>query len=288
MPRLIPTLVPALLMALLAALAAVLPAPPVAHAAEPAAEPVVIADGHVDLGPRLVDGNWVLRLRDDTEGEPVWRDPADVVLQVVDAAGNTVPDDPAYAFLGAPGSAIWVLPQVQAPGVVWPGWNTQDPGVVDTAGRGVDWRLHGVRGPGRFELFLNGDFGAPVTLFSSERPYPQETAVEPGTHAHGNWVFTAPGAYLLDVEMAAADGRADRATLRVHVGPGDPVAAFAEVERRATTPPTTAARPADGTAEDPPGPPWGLLATAAALVAGVLASLLAVRSRRRARRNGDD
>jgi surface-anchored protein len=275
--------VPRLTRALAALLVGALAALPVARAAH-AAAPVVVADGHVDLGPRLVDGEWVVQLRDDTAGEPVWRDPADVVLQVADAARNTVPDDPAYAFLGAPGSDIWVLPQVQAQGVVWPGWNTQEPGVLDAAGRGVDWLLHGVEGPGRFELFLNGGFGAPETIFSSGRPYPQRIGVEPGTHAHGNWVFTAPGAYLLDVEMATADGRSDRAVLKVHVGPGDPVAALAAVERGAP-PPTTTAAARQAAPEEPSGTPWGWIALG--VVAGSTVVLLLVVRSRRAAAEGD-
>ncbi|GGP66036.1 TIGR03773 family transporter-associated surface protein [Saccharothrix coeruleofusca] len=274
-----PRLTRALAAPVVAVLAALMLGQHTAHAA-----PVVVADGHVDLGPRLVEGDWVVQIRDDTGGEPVWREPSDVVIQVADAAKNTVPDDPAYAFLGAAGSDIWVLPQVQAQGVVWPGWNTQDPSIRDLAGRGVDWRLHGVSGPGRFELFLNGSFGAPETVFSSRRPYPQQTGVEPGTHAHGNWVFTAPGAYSLDVEMATADGRSDRATLKVHVGPGDPAAAFAAVERSAGPSSTSAARQAGAADEGSSGTPWGWVALAAVLVAGLIATpLLAARSRRAAR-----
>ncbi|MBY8848952.1 choice-of-anchor M domain-containing protein [Saccharothrix longispora] len=270
---------PRLIRALLAATAALLLAQPAAHAEAP----VVIADGHVDLGPRLLDGRWTLQLRDDTGDGPVWREPDDVVLQVADAARTTVPDDPAYAFLGSPGGDVWVLPQVQDREVVWPGWNTQDPSIAEVVGRGVDWRLHGVEGPGRFELFLTGDFGAPETIFSSERPFPQETGVEAGTHVHGNWVFTAPGAYSLDVEMATADGRADRVTLKVHVGPGDPVTAFATTAPSTPPPGTTSAEPGGSTA---PGPPWGWIAAGGVLVAGAAAALVA-RSRR-ATRGTDD
>jgi putative ABC transporter-associated repeat protein len=266
--------VPRLIPALLAAVATLLLVQPAAHADAP----VVIADGHVDLGPRLVDGRWVLQLRDDTGDGPVWREPADVVLQVADAAKTTVPDDPAYAFLGSPGGDIWVLPQVQDQKVVWPGWNTQDPSIAEVVGREVDWRLHGVEGPGRFELFLTGNFGTPETIFSSDRPYPQEIGVEAGTHVHGNWVFTAPGAYSLDVEMATADGRADRATLNVHIGPGDPATAFATTA--ASTPPsdTTQARTTDAG-----GPPLVWLAVGGVLVAAVVTALV-VRSRRTVRR----
>ncbi|XVS60991.1 choice-of-anchor M domain-containing protein [Actinosynnema sp. CA-299493] len=270
---------PRLIRVLLATTAALLLVQPAANA-EP---PLVIADGHIDLGPRMVEGEWTLQIRDDTADGPVWRDPADVVLQVADAARTTVPDDPAYAFLGAPGADIWVLPQVQDQEVVWPGWNTQDPGIAEVAGREVDWRLHGVEGPGRFELFLTGNFGTPETIFGSDRPYPQETGVETGTHVHGNWVFTAPGAYALDVEMAAADGRADRATLRVHVGPGDPATAFATTGQSAPPSGTAEAHPADTPVG---GPPWAWIAVGGVLVVGTAAALV-VRSRR-ARRGTDD
>ncbi|GAA0256240.1 hypothetical protein GCM10010492_66420 [Saccharothrix mutabilis subsp. mutabilis] len=261
---------PRLIQALLATVAALLLLPPAAHAQAP----VVIADGHVDLGPRLVEGRWTLQLRDDTGDGPVWREPGDVVLQVGDAAKTTVPNDPAYAFLGTPGSEVWVLPQVQDQRLVWPGWNTQDPSIAEVVGREVDWRLHGVAGPGRFELFLTGDFGAPRTIFGSGRPYPQETGVEAGTHVHGNWVFTAPGAYSLDVEMATADGRSDRATLKVHVGPGDPATAFPATEPSAP-PPDTHAQPADEQ-----GVPWGWIAAGGVLVAVVALVLWSRRARR--------
>ncbi len=267
---------PRLIQAVLAAATMLLLLPPAAHA-QPAA-PVVIADGHVDLGPRLVDGKWTVEIRDDTGDGPVWRNPSDVVLQVADAAKTTVPDDPAYKFLGTPGGEIWVLPQIQNPDIVWPGWNTQDPSIADVVGREVDWRLHGVEGPGRFELFLTGNFGTPDTIFSSERPYPQETGVEAGTHVHGNWVFTAPGSYSLDVEMATADGRGDRATLKVHVGPGDPATAFPTAESSTSPSGTVAAQPADTTTGSGPSSMW-ILVAGGVLVLGV-AAVLVVRSRR--------
>lgn len=214
-------------LALLAVLAIVQPV----TVAQAAAEQVVISAGHVDLGPRFVDGRWTVQLRDDTGDGPQWRGLSDVVLHVNDTARTAVPDDPAYEFLGEKGSPIWVLPQVEQDGVVWPGWNTQDPEVTAAIDREVTWRLHGVRGPGRFVLFLSGNFGAPTTVFSGTAAAPQETGIEVGTHVHGNWVFSAPGTYLLDLEMTAStkDRKevADRRVLRVHVGDGtDPKAAF--------------------------------------------------------------
>lgn len=202
------------------------------------AAPAIVADGHVDLGARFVDGQWRVQLRDDTADPAVWRDLADTVLHVVDAAAVTVPDDPAFGFLGQAGTRVWVLPQTQRAGIVWPGWNTQDPTVIERVDREVTWRLRGVDGPGTFALFLTGEFGTPEVVFDSEKPLPQETGIEVGSHVHGNWVFGAPGAYRLDIEMAATtvDGApvSDRAELRLFVGPGDPATAFASAT--ATTP----------------------------------------------------
>ncbi|MFD0852687.1 TIGR03773 family transporter-associated surface protein, partial [Actinomadura adrarensis] len=190
----------------------------------------MFADGHVDIGPRFVNGKWTVQVRDDTTRPPVWRDTEDVVMHVVDAAKTQVPGGQQFSFLGSPGSPVWVLPQVQQPGVLWPGWNTQDPQVAAVVNREVTWRLRKATGPGRFVLFVNGEFGAPQVIFDGSRQQVQQTGIDLNTHAHGNWAFTAPGTYLLDIEMNArtAEGQqlGDRRLLRVFVGPGAPNAAF--------------------------------------------------------------
>lgn len=216
----------------------------------------VIEQGHVDMGPRFVAGRWTIQVRDDSVRPSVWRNLPDVVLRATDAAKVQVPDGPAYNFLGRPGSRVWLLPQVQASGILWPGWNTQDPEVATTVRREVTWRLDRVSGPGRFVLFLNGEFGRPEMVFDSAAGGPRETGIDVNTHVHGNWVFTAPGSYLIEVRMTAqtVDGRQveDRQTLRMFVGRGDPSAAFAatlpaEPSPGASPAAAPAARPADRT-----------------------------------------
>lgn len=213
---------PLLLLPLAITPAAAAPAPPTAQ--------VVIADGHVDLGPRFVDGKWTIQLRDDTGDPVVWRPLENVVVQATDKAEVSVPADPAYEFLGKPGAKVWVIPQVQKAGVVWPGWNTQDTEVATRVDREVTWSLNGVDGPGAFTLFLNSDFGKPAPVFDSRKPYPQETGIDVNTHVHGNWTFSAPGTYLLDISMTAklTDGSTvtDRRPFRLHAGPGNPRNAF--------------------------------------------------------------
>jgi putative ABC transporter-associated repeat protein len=267
---------------------------PGAALAQPGDDRQVIADGHVDMGPRFVDGKWTVQIKDDRTSPPSWRDLSDVVLQVPDAAKAQVPADPAYSFLGAAGNSVWLLPQVQRPGVLWPGWNTQDPQVASTVSREVTWKLHGVRGPGSFVLFLTGNFGAPQAIFDSTKAFPQETGVEINSHVHGNWTFSAAGTYLLDVEMSASanDGKAlaDRRTLRIHVGDNRPEAAFDVGTTTTTVPPTTV--PPSTTARDDTvvtttqqssTPPWWLIGVAIA----ILLSGVAWIALRRRGRTGD-
>lgn len=193
--------------------------------AQSAGAPVVISEGHVDMGPRIIDGVWRIQLKDDTTVPAVWRDLADVVLHAVEASRSKVPAGSQFEFLGPAGSDLWLLPQAQQQGIVWPGWNTQDPSVTSVATGPVTWRLLAVDGPGSFALFLTGSFGAPEVIFDSDVALPQQHPVALGTHVHGNWAFTRAGTYRLEVEMSAptASGRVtDTRTLTFAVGAADP------------------------------------------------------------------
>jgi surface-anchored protein len=189
----------------------------------------VVNDGHVDIGPRFVDGTWTAQLRDDRASESVWRDLEDVVLQVPDAALFPIPEGD-FGFLGSAGDEIYMLPQVQASGIVWPGWNTQDPSVIDAVPGAVEWNLTEVDGPGEFTIFLTGTFGGAEILFNSAEALPQTVSIPRNTHAHGNWTFSEPGVYRLTVEFTAATGDGETVTdtkdIQVAVGgAADPNAA---------------------------------------------------------------
>lgn len=199
-------------------------------------EDEVVTDGHVDVGPRFLDGEWTMLARDDREVPSVWRDPARTVLHLGDAAVLPAPDGPDYEFLGVePGAPLHVVPQTQAPDVVWLGWNTQDPQVVDAMEQGASLRLDGLDGPGDVFVFLQeGVSGPPNVLWDSGESLPQELWMEVNTHVHANWVFTEPGIYRLDVTMLAdlSDGTQaeDASTLVFAVGEDtDPAEALAAV-----------------------------------------------------------
>ncbi|GAA2853600.1 hypothetical protein Acy02nite_50270 [Actinoplanes cyaneus] len=163
----------------------------------------VISEGHVDMGPQLSGSTLTIRLKDDSTTPATWRDLADVTLKVSDKAKIAVPSGSGYAFLGAAGDQVYLLPQSQQAGIVWPGWNTQHESIISGTKGNVTWRLRKVDGPGAVKLFLTGSFGAPEVVFDSARSLPQQLSIPPNTHAHGNWAFTEAGTYRLAVEMTA-------------------------------------------------------------------------------------
>lgn len=184
---------------------------------------VVIAKGHVDVGPKLIDGTWQAALRDDTVSPPVWRKLKDVVLHVTDPAKTAVPDSADYSFLNLPvGSTPWVIPQTQNPEVVWVGWNTQDPEAASLMGRGTNLVLNGMTGPAPVNVFLqDGGFGPPRVLWQTDKGAGQSIWMEVNSHVHVNWVFPTAGEYAFDVSMVADSGNPEhsaRGTLRVVVG----------------------------------------------------------------------
>lgn len=197
----------------------------------------VLDAGHVDLGPRFVDGEWQLLVHDDSDGAgSVWRHPDRTAFRVGDAGRSEVPEDPTYSFLGAePGAPIHLIPQVELAEVVWLGWNTQDPEVMDRIDRGVSLTLVDHAGPGRLTVYLQGgNFAEPDVLWSTEDGEPAPIWVETNTHTHANWVFTEPGVHLLairaDATLLGGEEVSDTAVVRVEVGDGTEVGAALDAE----------------------------------------------------------
>lgn len=214
-----------------------------------------ISAGHVDMGPRFNNGKFELMLHDDHGETPVWRSLDEVIYRGSDQAILEVPNDPRYSFVGAPaGSKVYVIPQTETKGVIWPGWNTQDPQLVSKLNRGVNLTLEQVSGPGTFSLYLeNGNFSAPQVLWSSTKSEPQKLWVEKNTHTHANWVFTAPGEYLLKVTASAelSDGSTVSDTRYLKFAVGDSASADAlyamEAQARGSSGSASSASQAAGT-----------------------------------------
>lgn len=230
----------------------------------------VIASGHVDLAPRLVNDQLRIELRGDDAGAPTWRDPQSVVLSIPEETALQIPAGDEFAFLGPPGQRSYVLPQVQDRRFVWPGWSTEDPALLRRGVRAVEWSVEFVRGPGSFVLFLTEDFGAPRVVFDTNEPLPQRYVVDGGTHGHGNWAFSQAGTYRLQIAMTATTGDGSTLSARstIHVAVGDaPPAGEPDAD-------ASGAPPRDWR-------PWGgVLLTGAAVFGGALA----IRRRRGLRR----
>lgn len=267
-----------------------------------------ISVGHVDLGPRLIDGQWRAGLRHDAESGAVWRDPNQTVLRVGDAAIMTAPDSADYPFLAdVAGKPVYVVPQTQNPGVVWLGWNTQDPAVTATIDRGLTMRVGPVSGPGRAWLFLqSGTFGKPLLLADSGAA-PGDVWIDSGTHVHANWAFSAPGTYTATVTFlgttTAGEAVSASTTLRFAVGDAASASealamaapAAADAASAGASASSSGAAPAASGAADPasssssaPGaasgglPDWAFLAIIAVAAASllVIGALVLARSRR--------
>jgi surface-anchored protein len=163
---------------------------------------VVLSQGHVDIvDVAYEDGAFELAVHDETVEPGVERDPADVLFKVKSESAVTVPDDTRYAFLGAPGATVYVLPEVENEALLFPGLATEElePGVF--AGDTVSIRFKKVIGPDGVSLFTTDPTGNPSVLVDSENGLPDTVTLPVGTHAHQNWAFEKPGYYFVKVDV---------------------------------------------------------------------------------------
>ncbi|MGW0487507.1 choice-of-anchor M domain-containing protein [Streptomyces olivaceus] len=171
---------------------------------------VTLSEGHVDVVDiGYEDGTLELALADGTTGTEVERDPADVLLHVKPEAETTVPGNSAYAFLGSPGDAVWILPQSLNADLLYAGWSAHEVDAGAFQGDSVQLRLTAVSGPADVSVYDIVD-GTPERRFDSGDGLPDSVNVTAGEHHHTNWAFEAEGDYTLTFEAAGTllDGTA--------------------------------------------------------------------------------
>lgn len=161
------------------------------------AEPV--STGHVDV----VDVDYAagaLTVQALVNG--VERDPATVELVVRSAAKTTVPNNPAYSFLGAPGDPVWILPQTQNTSLLWPGWNSTDVPSGVFQSNTLQMSLTSVTG-GELAIYTTS-FGNPTVLFDSDDGdgLPDARPLATGAHTHANWAFSSAGTYTVTFRVS--------------------------------------------------------------------------------------
>ena len=155
-------------------------------------------DGHFDLGPAIENGTLVARIKDDRTQPAQWVDPSSLTFALGDAARITAPAD--LGFVAQAGSSVWLIPSTQIAGVPWLGLNSQREEIVTGTTGPVQFTLDSVQGPGRVAVFNAGALGSGVGEHVFDGPGSSYT-LGANTHAHQNWVFTAPGTYTLTITM---------------------------------------------------------------------------------------
>jgi len=127
--------------------------------------------------------------------------------------GNTnsrvlIPSNPNFAFLGAAGSPVWILPQSQNVTLPYLGISAEDiPNGVFTDP--MELELVSVEGPGNFFVWSVSGAGNPPNvkfLATNGVVAPQSNRATPfiGSHEHNNWGFSTNGLYRVTLR---ANGR---------------------------------------------------------------------------------
>ena len=173
-------------------------------------DPVEIARGHLDVRLTQASGEggltYGLAVKDDSltnARTSVLRTVGSTTLAVAPNARFVRPaslSDPSYDVLGPVGTAIYVLPETQNSDIVWPGLSTEG---IDYAALpdGADLTLHLAQAPegARVAFFQGGTFGAGAKVHFDSTKGDGLVHTTEATHMHGNWVFSAPGTYRIEV-----------------------------------------------------------------------------------------
>ena len=173
-------------------------------------DPVEIARGHLDVRLTQASGEggltYGLAVKDDSltnARTSVLRTVGSTTLAVAPNARFVRPaslSDPSYDVLGPVGTATYVLPETQNSDIVWPGLSTEG---IDYAAlpEGADLTLHLAEAPqgARVAFFQGGTFGAGAKVHFDSTKGDGLVHTTEATHMHGNWVFSAPGTYRIEV-----------------------------------------------------------------------------------------
>ena len=159
-----------------------------------------LTSGHLDLGVAFEEGALHLHIHDE-ENEAEY-EPEDAILQVGAASLTLVPNDPRYAFLGAAGGPVHVLPQVENPDLIFLGVGAEEVELGLFENDEVSFSLRAVFGPGEFAAYSVDGFGTPTVHFNSRDGIgaTDRVLVQAGGHSDMNWAFSAPGEYRVTFE----------------------------------------------------------------------------------------
>lgn len=201
-------------LALALALSPTLASPALADQPAPAVQPgnstentqkTVLTKEHTDALAFALKGNKLdMFTYADLPGAPrTHLDPANTIFNLVNNEKTRVAAPGGFEFIAPAGQEIWLAPQTQVQGAIWPGWNTEDirPGALkDDA---VTIELLDTKTPqgASVEVFQASPFGVNRVFSSDEKLAPLVQPV--ASHVHANWAFTATGTYELTFRASA-------------------------------------------------------------------------------------
>jgi surface-anchored protein len=145
--------------------------------------------------------------------------PDHVFHRIPVGAKLTIPNNPAFSFLGSVGASTWILPQTQNTSLLYVGLSTENKisqsgwqAIGVTTGhhrRGIStgtfqtnsikFILTRVIGPGHFTLYSNNAGGSPTVHLNSRDGITatDQLTYQPNSHSHYNWAFSARGFYQI-------------------------------------------------------------------------------------------
>lgn len=170
-----------------------------------------IAGVHTDAISAAIEGGKLnlFSYADLPEGNRTKLNPDEIFFHLPATDQTRVATPAGFDFVAPEGQPIFLAPQTQIPGVVWPGWNTEDiaPGTVK--GDNLTFELTNTKAPegGSVEVFQESLFGV-NRVFSSDDPAYSRYTQSTHAHVHSNWAFTAQGVYTLTFKVSGelADG----------------------------------------------------------------------------------
>ena len=164
--------------------------------------------GEIDLEVSYDNGEWELSLLDEANEREI--EASDAALHAGPDSWQPVPADSSFAFLGSPGSSIYILPQDENDGILFLGiaGDEIESGIFENDQ--IALNLSKVDGPGAVYLYSTDEFGVSTQYFNSSDGVGSEDRfpIRVGGHSHQNWAFTAPGIYRITLNASGllADG----------------------------------------------------------------------------------
>ena len=161
-----------------------------------------LKSGHTDIGVLFEGGAFEFEVHaEDTDTE---YSPDAALLNLPPLTQTVVPTNASYAFLGAAGAPVWVLPGVENPKLLFLGLAAEEieQGVFENDE--LRFALKGVEGPGHFALYSIDGFGVPQVHMNSGDGLDTNDvkSVQAGSHEDFYWAFTSPGLYRVKFQVS--------------------------------------------------------------------------------------